>query len=122
MNEEDGGDLAGIAAIVAGMVAMSTNDMLVKFLGGGFPLHQIIFVRASTAILVTLAIVHAEGGFGNLKTQNGRIHALRGALVIGANMSFFLGLFVLPLAEATALYFVAPLLMSLLAVPLLGER
>jgi S-adenosylmethionine uptake transporter len=119
---DDGSDLAGIAAILAGMVAMSTNDMLVKFLGGGFPLHQIIFVRASTAILMTLLIIRAEGGFRNLRTQNGWIHAMRGALVIGANMSFFLGLFVLPLAEATALYFIAPLVMSLLAVPLLGEK
>jgi len=69
-----------------------------------------------------LLIIRAEGGFQNLRTQNGWIHAMRGALVIGANMTFFLGLFVLPLAEATALYFFAPLVMSLLAVPLLGEK
>lgn len=122
MTEEDDNTLPGIAAILAGMVAMSVNDMLVKFLGGGFPLHQIIFIRASIAIVFTLAIIRAEGGFKNLRTRNGKVHVMRGTLVVGANMSFFLGLFVLPLAEATALYFVAPLIMSLLAVPLLGER
>ena len=120
--DDEGSDLAGIAAIIAGMVAMSSSDMLVKFLGGVFPLHQIIFVRASIAILMTLLIMSAEGGLRNLRTQHAWIHVMRGVLVVANNMAFFLGVFLLPLADATALFFIAPLLMSFLAVPLLGEK
>ncbi len=112
----------GIAAVLAGVCAMSLNDMLVKFLSGGFPLHQIVAVRAGIGILVTLALIRAEGGLAVLATRQPLLHALRGALVICANMTFFAGLVAMPLAETTALYFVAPLLMALFAVPLLGER
>lgn len=112
----------GIAAALGGVTAMSVNDMLVKFLSGGFPLHQIIFTRASIAIIVTLAIIRYEGGRAALKSRHPFLQMARGVLVIFANMAFFLGLVSMPLAEATALYFVAPLMMSLMAVPLLGER
>lgn len=122
MRKDDSGEVAGIAAILAGMIAMSINDMLVKLLGSEFPLHEIIFVRAAIALIITLAIICAGGGIRNLRTRNGYILAIRGALSVCANMLFFVGLFVLPLAETTALYFIAPLIMSLLAVPLLGEK
>ncbi|WP_292214756.1 hypothetical protein [Mesorhizobium sp.] len=40
MTTYDGNNLAGVAAILIGMLAMSINDFLVKFLGSEFPLHQ----------------------------------------------------------------------------------
>lgn len=112
----------GIAAAIGGVAAMSVNDMLVKFLSGGFPLHQIIFARAAIALLVTALIIRAEGGWAVLRSRHPFLQIGRGILVIFANMAFFLGLVAMPLAEATALFFAAPLMMSLLAVPLLGER
>jgi S-adenosylmethionine uptake transporter len=50
------------------------------------------------------------------------LHAFRGLLVVLSNMTYFLALAVLPLADATALFFVAPLFITVLSIPILGEK
>ncbi|SLN67353.1 Riboflavin transporter [Roseivivax jejudonensis] len=112
----------GIALISLGVAAISVNDMLVKVLSSGYPLHQIVFIRSAIGLVLTLGIVQAEGGLHLLRTATPGLHALRGLLVAGANMTFFAAVAVLPLGLATALFFVAPLFITLLSIPLLGER
>ncbi|MCF6233193.1 MAG: DMT family transporter [Rhodobacteraceae bacterium] len=116
------GPTAGIGFILFGMLAISVNDVLVKQLSGDYPLHQIIFARSAIGIVFTLILVQAEGGWRILKTDQPGLHALRGLLVVIANMSFFAAFAVLPLADATALFFVAPLFITLLSIPVLGEK
>ena len=115
--------LIGICCALAAVTIFSTQDMAIKWLSGGYPLHEIVFIRGCVAICVTLAImVPLEGGYRNLLSKRLGLHLLRGfALVIG-NMTFFAGLASLPLAEAVAIFFTAPLIITLLAVPMLGER
>ncbi|MEM5520393.1 DMT family transporter [Sulfitobacter sp. AS59] len=113
---------AAIAFIFAGVFAISINDMLIKQLSGGYPLHEIVFARAFIGILFGLALVQLEGGWRILKTSQWHWHLLRGLLVVIANMTFFLALAALPLADATALFFVAPLFITLLSIPILGEK
>ena len=113
---------AGIAFILLGVLAISVNDMLIKFLSGGYPLHQMVFTRSAIAILFSLILVQIEGGWRILRTRTPGLHALRGLLIVIANMSFFAALAVLPLAEATAVFFVAPLMITLLSIPMLGEK
>ncbi len=67
-------------------------------------------------------LVPLEGGYRNLRTKRLPLHLLRGLAVVIANMAFFTGLATLPLGEATANFFVAPLFITALSVPLLGER
>jgi S-adenosylmethionine uptake transporter len=112
----------GIAFILFGVIAISVNDMLIKFLSGGYPLHQMVFARSGIGILFGLIFVQLEGGWRILKTKTPGLHALRCALIIVANTCFFAALAVLPLAEATAVFFVAPLMITLLGIPLLGEK
>lgn len=115
--------LLGIACVVGATITFTTQDMAIKWLSGGYPLHEIVFFRAVIAIMLTLAIlVPLEGGFQNLRTKRLPLHLLRGLAVVVANMAFFTGLAAIPLGEATAIFFVAPLLITLLSVPLLGER
>ena len=113
---------AGIAFILFGMLAISVNDMLVKQLSGGYPLHQIIFARSAIGMVFILILVQAEGGWRILKTSQPGLHALRGLLVVIANMCFFAAFAALPLADATALFFVAPLFITVLSIPVLGEK
>ncbi|MEX0284353.1 MAG: DMT family transporter [Paracoccaceae bacterium] len=113
---------AGIAFILAGMTAISINDMLIKQLAGGYPLHQIVFTRSLIGLFFSLIMVHFEGGFEILKTRQPGLHIARGALVVLSNMTFFVALAALPLADATALFFVAPLFITLLSIPILGEK
>lgn len=112
----------GIAFVLVGMVAISINDMLIKSLSGGYPLHQIVFTRSAIGLVFSLAIVQAEGGVRILRTRNPWLHMLRGMMVVVSNMTYFIALAVMPLADATALFFVAPLFITLLSVPMLGEK
>ena len=111
-----------ILFILLGILAISVNDLLIKQLSGGYPLHQIVFARSGIGILLTLVVVQMEGGLRILKTRRPMLHALRGLLVVIANMTFFLALAALPLADATALFFAAPLFITLLSIPILGEK
>ena len=112
----------GIAAILAGMLAMSINDMLVKLLAGDYPLYQIVFLRSCVGVTVALVILRIEGGFALLKSPLWRLLLVRGLLTTMVNMLFFSAIVVLPLAEVTALFFIAPLFSTVLSIPLLGEK
>ena len=111
----------GIAFVVGGMACVSVQDMMIKQLSGGYPLHQIVFARSAIGIVFTFALIRWEGGLAILKTDQPWLHVLRGLLVVIANMAFFTALAVMPLAQATALFFVAPLFITLLSIPMLGE-
>lgn len=113
---------AGIGFVMAGMVAISINDMLIKQLSGGYPLHQMVFTRSIIGVAFSLMLVQMEGGWRILHTRTPGLHLLRGALMVGSNLAYFAALAVIPLAEATALFFVAPLMITLLSIPLLGEK
>jgi S-adenosylmethionine uptake transporter len=113
---------AGIAFVLAGMAAISINDMLIKQLSEGYPLHQIVFTRSAIGLIFSLALVQMEGGWRILRTSRPLLHILRGVLVVISNMCFFVALAVIPLADATALFFAAPLFITLLSIPILGEK
>ena len=112
----------GIAAMIAGMAMMSSMDALAKWLGADYPIGQIVFFRNLFGLLPTLVIVWQLGGFALPRTQRWRMHLLRGLLGVTAQFSFFLGLRSLGLAEATAIAFAAPLMVTAMSVPLLGEK
>ena len=115
--------LLGVFCVIGAGAAFTTSDMAIKWLSGDYPLHQIIMVRAVTALLLTLAIlIPLEGGYRILLSSRWRLHILRGAVVVLANMTFFLGLASLPLGEATAIFFVAPLLITAFSAVLLAEK
>lgn len=113
---------AGIVLIVLGVALISINDMVIKRLSGGYPLHEIVFLRAAIAIVFSMAIIQMEGGWRILRTRQPMLHVMRGLLVVVANMTFFLALAAIPLADATALFFAAPLFITVLSIPILGER
>ncbi len=111
----------GIVLIVIGMACVSVQDVLIKQLAGDYPLHQIVFARSAVAIVFSFAFIHWEGGLTALKTDTPGLHLVRALLVVLANMTYFAALAVMPLADATALFFVAPLFITLLSIPILGE-
>ncbi len=112
----------GIICVATAAVIFSTSDMLLKTLTGDYPLHQVVLFRAIFAMLVILILfMPLEGGYRNLLSTRIPLHLVRGLCVVVANMSFFFGLASMPLADATAIFFFAPLLITALSVPFLGE-
>ena len=118
-----GGNLAGIATMVAGVFCLATMDALAKFLGAGYPVVQLIFLRSVIALPLLLAIAwFSEGGLAGLRTRRPWVHVFRAVLVALAIFTFYTALTYLPLAEVTAIAFAAPLMMTAMSRPLLGEH
>lgn len=116
-------NVLGILCAVTASTVFTLNDVGIKFLSGDYPLHEVVLIRAFVAITITLTIfMPLEGGWKHIRTSNLLLHLLRGCCVVMANMCFFLGLAVLPLGEATAIFFVSPLVITAFSVLFLGER
>ncbi len=52
----------GILFVLSGVFFISINDMLIKQLSGGYPLHQMVFTRSIIGIMFSLIFVQMEGG------------------------------------------------------------
>ncbi|MEM9317533.1 MAG: DMT family transporter [Pseudomonadota bacterium] len=111
-----------IALLLFAMVAMTTNDVVIKLLSDSYPLHQMVFVRSAVGLSVGLVFLYFEGGLSLLRTEQTGLHVLRATAIVLANMIFFAAIAVLPLGLATGIFFVSPLFITLLSVPLLGAR
>ena len=90
-------------------MTITVNDAILKQFSDRYPLHEIVFVRATVAIAFSLAMLRFEGGLRALRTRRPGAHIARGLCMVVANMTFFAALAAIPLADATALFFVAPL-------------
>ncbi len=116
-------NLIGISSALGASFFFTVNDTAIKFLSGGYALHQIVLIRALIGLVLLLAVlIPMAGGWRHLLTRRLPAHLMRGLFVVFANMAFFLGLAALPIAEATALFFVAPLIITAFSVIFLGEH
>jgi drug/metabolite transporter (DMT)-like permease len=96
--------------------------MAIKHLSDDYALHQVILVRALIGLVFLSALIPAMGGtFRQFLTRRPREHLLRVGLVMVSNVTYFIGLAALPLADAVAIAFVAPLIVTVLSVVILGE-
>ncbi|QYK41657.1 MAG: DMT family transporter [Paracoccaceae bacterium] len=113
----------GILCAIGASVAFSVNDTAIKFLSGDYALHQVVMTRTVVGLVfMLLFILPFHGGWRALHSRHLGRQFLRGGFVVFSNLCYFLGLAALPLADTVAIFFVAPLLITALSVPLLGER
>ncbi|MCB1969883.1 MAG: DMT family transporter [Geminicoccaceae bacterium] len=114
--------LGALSALIA-VFCFSINDMAIKFLSGGYALHQVVFIRALIGITILLTVLLPfSGGLAALRTHRFGMHMLRGLCVVFANMTFFLGLAALPLAEGVAVFFISPLVITVFSMIFLKEK
>ena len=112
-----------IICIIIAQVFFTTLDMAIKFVSGDYALHQITLIRAIVSILFTLLVlVPIDGGYKSLLSKRLGLHLIRGFGIVVANLCFFTALVTIPLAETTAIFFIAPLLITSLSVFLIGEK
>ena len=117
------GTLRGIAAMLLACAFFACMDALLKNLAGHYPPVQVMALRGLTALpLVCLYIAWRREAAGVFDRRlRWRLHLLRATLNMTMLVLFVFGLGTLGLAEAYTLSFIAPLLMVLIAVPMLGE-
>lgn len=112
----------GIAFLIAGIALFSVQDVILKGLSGDYPLHQAMVLRSLTAFPLLLILVAAEGGLRRLLAPGWPAMVGRGGIMFVAYTAYYLALAGLPIATTVALYFSAPLFITLLSVLVLGER
>ncbi|WNL42095.1 DMT family transporter [Halomonas sp. PAMB 3264] len=114
--------LKGILSMCLGVLFLALGDAISKWLGETHSPVQIIFFRSLVSLPLIALLAHFAGGLRKLATRRPGVHLLRGLIHTATMTCFIIGLILMPLAEATAIAFVAPLFVTLLSVPLLGER
>ncbi len=114
--------LQAIGIMALGKLLFAIQDAIIKQLGGDYPMHQIMSVRGWVAIPILLLLIYFSVGLKSLTMHHPGYHLLRGLLMFTAFMAFYVGLTEISLTTATALFFTAPFFITLLSVPMLGER
>jgi drug/metabolite transporter (DMT)-like permease len=115
-------NLIGIASLCAGSLVFSMQDSVIKAISGDHAVTLAIVLRAIVSFPIIIAMVIASGGIHLLDTPQWRVMVLRGFVLLCAYTSYFMAFPALPLAEAIALYFMVPLLVTVMSGPLLGEK
>ncbi|MBB5223985.1 S-adenosylmethionine uptake transporter [Amaricoccus macauensis] len=99
----------------------STHDVVVKFLGEVYAPFQIVFFSTLFGFPIVTLMLLRDRMQGDLRPRHPWWTLLRTAAAVVSTTSAFYAFSVLPLAQTYALIFAAPLLITVLAVPVLGE-
>jgi len=111
-----------LAYLMVGVAGGLGLDLCAKKLLEDYPIEQFVFLRSVFGLLIFLLAARWYGGYGALRTRRWPWHALRTALSVGAMFGFFYGLAHMPLVNALTIAFVAPLIVTALSGPFLGEH
>lgn len=103
-------NLRGVGFLILGMLIFSLQDIAVKWIGGNYPVLEIVTFRSFVALPLTLLFFRAEGGKGVPTTQQHKLEYLRGLCYFLSYTTHFMGLAALPLAEIAAIKFSGPLM------------
>lgn len=115
-------NLTGALFALMAVMCFSLNDVGIKFLSDTYALHQVIFIRSTIGTVLFLAVIMPlTGGLKVMRTRRLKMHLLRGICVVFANMCLFLGLAAMPIADAVAVFFISPLVITIFSVLFLGE-
>jgi drug/metabolite transporter (DMT)-like permease len=116
------GNLRSIVNMMLAMQFFSLMDAVLKTLSAHYPPLQKACLRGLTALPLVLVWIQWRQGWGRLKNLRWSLHILRGLLGITMLSLFTRGVSELPLSTTYTLFFISPLLITALAVPVLKER
>lgn len=112
------GALLGLSAF--GIFA--THDVIVKYLGGTYAPIQIVFFSVLFGFPIVTFLLLRDAKEANLRPKHPWWIAARTAASVTTGICAFYAFTVLPLAQTYAILFAAPLLITVLAIPMLGEQ
>ncbi len=112
----------GILYMVASVFLFSIQNAIGKWLAQSYPIPMLVFFRSAVALLPSYLLVLRAGGVRVLRTNRLGAQFGRAAIWGASNVASFFAFHLLPLADAVALTFAAPLFLTALSWPMLKER
>lgn len=114
--------MSGVLFALTGFLIFSGHDALIKLLGGSYSAFQIVFFTVLLSFPFLSVMLVRDQTFGTLRPRYPGWSALRTGSVVITGLCAFYAFTVLPLAQAYAIMFASPLVITLLSIPILGER
>ena len=112
----------GIVYLLIAIFVISFQDILVKLLSASaIPLHELLALRYLLALVMFGWLVVFISSYDGLKTEHIWKHLLRGLIAFIAGLSYYLALAVMPVAETVAIFFSAPMFVTVFSVLILKE-
>lgn len=116
------GNLRSITFMLVAVGFFAFMDAVLKTLSATYPVLQIAALRGLTALPLVFLYIAWRGAWHTVLKIRWPLHLLRGVLGITMLALFTLGVRELPLSAAYTLFFISPLLITALSVPVLKER
>jgi drug/metabolite transporter (DMT)-like permease len=114
--------LHGIYLKLSALVLFCTMDAMVKALGDTYGSFQLMLFRSAIAMIPVAVLIWRAGGLKIVRANRPLLQAARVCVGFGSLLGFFYVFPRMPLVDAYAISFAAPLFMVALSVPLLGEQ
>lgn len=115
--------LIGAALMLGAMASLPFIDVIAKYLGQqNIPIVEIVWARLTFGALITWPFAWRLKGAAGLVPQNLHYHLWRASFLIAATFSYFWSLKYLSIADALAIFFVQPLIVTVLSALILKER
>lgn len=119
--EADRTVVTGVILMICFSLFAPLIDVFAKLATAEMPAAQIAFARFACQTLLLAPVAALRGGFTRLSPREAAMHGARGALIAAATILFFSALKYMPIADAMAIFFVEPMILTLLGGLLLGE-
>lgn len=113
--------LLGIYLKLGSLALFCTMDAMVKALGSTYDAFQLMLFRSAIAMVPVAVIIWHAGGMKSVRPNRPWLQAVRIVVAFGSTLGFFYVFPRMPLVDAYAISFAAPLFMVALSVPMLGE-
>ena len=111
-----------ITCVCAAIGISSLGDGIVKWLSGDYPIHLILTIRCLVGFPLLIYLVYRQASLHMLFAPQWGLSILRGTIMFSAYLAFSLSIAAMPIADSVAIYFLMPLIVAVMAGPLLGEH
>jgi len=115
-------NLGAIAWMVTAVGVLSLMDAAMKWLSPHYPPLQVAAMRGLASLPIVVAWLALRGELRQVVAVRWGLQLGRGAMSVLMLTCFVYAVRALPLADAYSIFFVSPLLITALSVPILGER
>jgi len=115
-------NVKGISFLILAMLIISVQSIAVKWIGGSYPVLEMVVLRNLVALPFTLLFFRYEGERGLPTTKQFKLEFIRGIFLFLSYTTFMMGLAALPLAEVESIRFSGPIMITILSVFILGEK